>query len=257
MGANTPFRIDLFDNEVDSIRTFDVDSQRSLKKVDAINILPTQEFILDDKSLAVFKDNWCTHFGSNNTQNSIYQNILNKTTISGIEFYLALFYQNPATIFDYLTPNTIVHNVYDIHAAQSDYFKEIKTRHDQLNHDRMRPILPIESVYLSCENFTQFQQKHPLNKWLAHSKKKSTILPFKPIDDIHIHYQYKLPYRKLLDFLEHHHFNKIIFSADSMGRREILLEHLNKLEFTAMVCETWQQAAECKNKNYSVDDAFY
>ena len=191
MGASTPYRIDLFDNEVDSIRIFDVDTQRSEEKVDAINILPTQEFILDNNTLGIFKNNWSQYFGLDNTQNDIYRNILKKTAISGIEFYLTLFYQKTATIFDYLNPNTILHHIYDVHAAQSNYFNDIKARHDQLNHDRMRPILPVESVYLSCEKFAQYQQKYALNKWLAHSKKKSTELPFEPIDDIHIHYQYK------------------------------------------------------------------
>ena len=247
MGASTPYRIDLFDNEVDSIRIFDVDTQRSEEKVDAINILPTQEFILDNNTLGIFKNNWSQYFGLDNTQNDIYRNILKKTAISGIEFYLTLFYQKTATIFDYLNPNTILHHIYDIHAAQSNYFNDIKARHDQLNHDRMRPILPVESVYLSCEKFAQYQQKYALNKWLAHSKKKSTELPFKSIDDIHIHYQYKLPYRKLLDFLEQYSFDKIIFSADSIGRREILLEHLNKLQLTAEICDTWHQALDSHN----------
>ncbi|WP_119342841.1 transcription-repair coupling factor [Facilibium subflavum] len=244
MGSDDAFRIDLFDDEVDSIRTFDPETQKSLQTVKAIHILPTQEFIFNKSTLDTFAANWFEHFPHSDTDNPVYQKTMDKTVVGGIEFYLPFFYEQCADIFDYLPENTVIHTVYQTYEAQQRYFNDIKERHDQLSHDRMRPIPSVSTIYLTPDEYAQRQTRFSSIKWLLQQKTKSHKLPFQSIDDIHVHYQYKQPFQRLLDFLDEHTFKKVIFSADSIGRREILFEHLQKLNLHPTFCNTWQQAID-------------
>ena len=146
MGANTPFRIDLFDDEVDSIRIFDIESQRSLSPINAIDILPANEFIFDERTLDTIAENWQQFFPHIATNASIYQDLMGKKSIGGVEFYLKLFYEQCANFFDYLPENTIVHQIYNIDEAKQKYFSDIVARHEQLRYDRERPLLEIDQV---------------------------------------------------------------------------------------------------------------
>ncbi len=239
MGANTPFRIDLFDDEVDSIRIFDIESQRSLSPINAIDILPANEFIFDERTLDTIAENWQQFFPHIATSASIYQDLMSKKSIGGIEFYLKLFYEQCANFFDYVPKNTIVHQIYNIDEAKQKYFSDIVARHEQLRYDRERPLLEIDQVYLPLEQITKAQKAFKNIKWLSSKKQKSTILPYQTINDIRVHYQYKEPYKHLLNFLESHHFKKVVFCADSIGRKEVLLENLTKLNIRVTFCKNW------------------
>ncbi len=248
MGSDEAYRIDLFDDEVDSIRSIDLETQRSHNRIDKVEILPTQEFILDKQTLDCFAQNWLELLPQTDTQNLIYQQIIKGRTINGIEFYLPLFYPKLSTIFDYLNSGTIVHNIYDCQHTVERYYRDIMTRHDQLAHDRERPILPPQCVFLSPIEFNAASKNFSHIKWLAQEKSKANTLNVKNLPDLHVHYQYKEPYQKLLDLLAKSSFKKIIFCSESAGRKALLHENLNKLKLTAQSFSHFSEAVTSKHR---------
>ena len=243
MGGESACRIDFFDDEVDSIRSFDIETQRSEQPIDAINILPTQEFIFDKNSLDYFAEQWRNNFGDDSLKNELCQNILARKNIAGIEFYLPFFHEKLATLFDYLPPECVIHHIHQIDETQKRYFEDIKARHEQLNYNTQRPLAPVASIYLTPQGFARAQRPFKKIKWLNRHKQKSTVLPFTPLEDIHVHYQYKEPYHKLLKCIDEHPEQKYLFSTDSIGRREVLLEQLQKRGIRPSVYPDWQTAA--------------
>ncbi|WP_440683317.1 transcription-repair coupling factor [Cysteiniphilum halobium] len=229
MGSDDAYRIDLFDDEVDSIRCIDIETQRSHAPIDEVNILPTQEFVLDKKTLDQFALNWYALIPHADTQNQIYQSIIKGQMISGIEFYLPLFFERVNTLFDYLRQDTIIHSIYNCQLSLEKYHTDILTRHDQLAHDRERPILKPEQVFLSPTTFNGLIKDFTHIKWLYQEKTKANNLEVEGLPDIHVHYQYKEPYQKLLDLLANTTFNKVIFCAESPGRKALMYENLSKL----------------------------
>ncbi|MFZ9036061.1 MAG: transcription-repair coupling factor [Francisellaceae bacterium] len=244
MGADSPYRIDLFDDEIDSLRAFDIDTQRSRAPIDNIEILPTQEFIFDKKSLDNFAINWSNHFDDPSTQTTIYREIMAGNSIGGIEYYLPFFYEETASIFDYLPHDAGVHISESTSLAWSRFNTDINARYQQLAYDVSHPILKPELLYLSDEALNQQLKPYRLIKWLTHTKSKSYALPVLPINDIRVQYQRKQPYQLLLDFLKNHRLPKVIFSTDSAGRREILIEHLNKIDIHVTLVDSWQAAMD-------------
>lgn len=229
MGADMPYRIDLFDDEIDSIRSFDIETQRSQDPINSVSILPTQELNFTKDSQNHFAEKYFDYFQHIDTNNEIYQQINKQVMFNGIEFYLDLFYPKLASLFDYLDTESIIHQVHHCTEGEQRYYDSIQQRHDQLKHDRLRPILAIDKVYLSPQKLSNLQKNFKTIKWLDKEKSKSTTLPIQKINDIHVHYQYKEPYKKLLNFLDQQHFDKIIFCTDGMGRREVLIEQLHKI----------------------------
>ena len=108
MGSSNPFRVDLFDEEIDSIRTFDPETQRSLEKVENIRILPASEIALDNDSIARFRKNWRAQFEGNPNNVPVYRDVSDGIAPAGIEYYLPLFYEETYSVFDYLPENSIV-----------------------------------------------------------------------------------------------------------------------------------------------------
>ncbi|HRE30800.1 MAG TPA: transcription-repair coupling factor, partial [Candidatus Berkiella sp.] len=102
MGSTNPVRIDLFDNEIDSLRIFDPETQRSDEKIELLNCLPAREFPLTPEAIALFRQQWRAKFTGDPAACSIYQDISQGKPSSGIEYYLPLFFENTSTLFDYM-----------------------------------------------------------------------------------------------------------------------------------------------------------
>ena len=153
MGSLVPYRVDLFDDEVDSIRTFDPDSQRSLYPVPEVRLLPGREFPMDDPARAKFRSRWRELLEGDPTKSRMYKDIGNGVATSGIEYYLPLFFDDTATVFDYLgTEATIVLHG-DLESAFAHFSQDSKERFRLAQGDPERPVLPPESLFLSAEQF--------------------------------------------------------------------------------------------------------
>ncbi len=153
MGSAVPYRVDLFDDEIDSIRTFDPDSQRSLYPVPEVRLLPGREFPMDDAARAKFRSRWRELLEGDPTRSRIYKDIGNGVATAGIEYYLPLFFEETATVFDYLGPDATVVLHGDLEGAFQRFWQDTKDRYRIVQTDPERPALPPEALFLGVEQF--------------------------------------------------------------------------------------------------------
>ncbi|MES2362482.1 MAG: transcription-repair coupling factor [Pseudomonadota bacterium] len=174
MGSLVPFRVDLFDDEIDSIRTFDPDSQRSLYPVPEVRLLPGREFPMDDDARARFRSRWRELLDGDPTKSRIYKDIGNGVATAGIEYYLPLFFEETATVFDYLGSDATVVLHGDLEPAFQRFWQDTKDRYRLVRDAPDRPALPPESLFLDAE---QFYARAKQYAQLAFRPRLSTVIP--------------------------------------------------------------------------------
>ncbi|MEE9309500.1 MAG: transcription-repair coupling factor, partial [Cocleimonas sp.] len=149
MGVRKPFRIDLFDKEIETIRSFNPEDQRTIEKIDQIELLPAHEFPLNPEGIARFRENYSTRIAGDLSLSQIYDNVSNGTPPAGIEYYLPLFFDNTATLFEYLPEKTLLINTDGTQASAETFSATVADRYEQRRHDIERPILAPDALYLS------------------------------------------------------------------------------------------------------------
>ena len=160
MGSLVPFRVDLFDDEIDSIRTFDPDTQRSLYPVPEVRLLPGREFPMDDEARAGFRSRWRELLDGDPTRSRIYKDMGNGVATAGIEYYLPLFFEETATVFDYLGTDTTVVLHGDLEPAFQHFWQDTRERYRLVQGDPERPALPPETLFLNAEQFYAKAKPH-------------------------------------------------------------------------------------------------
>ena len=156
MGSDTPYRIDMLDRDVDSIRRFDPDSQRSLDKLDRIQLLPARETPLNPDAVREFRRRYRLRFTGDLSEQSIYRDVSAGIAPGGVEFFLPLFFDRTSHLFEYLPPTSVLIDMNGASSQAPAIWNNIVDRHEQLRHDRHRPILDPGEVYLTPEEFLQF-----------------------------------------------------------------------------------------------------
>ncbi|MGR4870016.1 transcription-repair coupling factor [Variovorax sp. LARHSF232] len=153
MGSSMPYRVDLFDDEIDSIRTFDPDTQRSLYPVPEVRLLPGREFPMDDDARARFRSRWRELLEGDPTKSRIYKDMGNGVATAGIEYYLPLFFDETATVFDYLgeAATVVLHG--ELEPAFQHFWQDTNERYRLVRGDPERPALPPEALFLSADQF--------------------------------------------------------------------------------------------------------
>jgi transcription-repair coupling factor (superfamily II helicase) len=221
MGSLVPYRVDLFDNEVDSIRTFDPDSQRSLFPVPEVRLLPGREFPMDEAARTVFRQRWREKLEGDPTKSRIYKDIAQGIATAGIEYYLPLFFEQTATIFDYLGPEAMLVLHGEVDQALERFWTDTRDRHRFLSADPDRPILPPEDIFQRSEEFFT-----NANKQATLALRGSDPVEWaRPLTDISVDRGATEPLSLLgkhLDNTPH----RVLLVAESEGRRESLLELL-------------------------------
>jgi transcription-repair coupling factor (superfamily II helicase) len=145
MGYSQPLRIDLFDDGIDSIRHFDPDTQRSLDRLEKLDLLPAREIPLDEDSCREFRLRYRTRFEGDPTRSPIYRGLRQNTAPPGIEFYLPLFFQNTSLVTDYLPANPVFVFDASLETSLAAAWQNIVARHDDRRHDIEHPVLdPVE-----------------------------------------------------------------------------------------------------------------
>lgn len=243
MGSNSPFRIDLFDNEVDSIRTFDPENQRSLEKIAKISLLPAREFPLTEQAISLFRQAWRNYFPGNPLRSPIYQNVSDGNSTPGIEYYLPLFFEQTATLFDYLSPDCTIIRCGDVTTPADKFWDEIRERYEQRRYDQSHPLLPPTEIFLTASDlfakthqFKQIQcQQDPVTEKLGAYNFATQTPPVCLINHKSEH-----PLHELKAFLTKTN-NRILFCAESAGRREALLELLKQGEIYPHITATWSE----------------
>jgi transcription-repair coupling factor (superfamily II helicase) len=153
MGSVLPYRIDLFDDEIDKIATFDVDTQRTLYPVPEIRLLPAREFPLDEAGQARFRQSFRDRFEGDPSKSRIYKDVSKRIAPSGIEYYLPLFFEKTATLFDYISKNATVCLHHDVDEAIITFAKDAASRYNLLRGDPQRPLLEPKELFMSGEDF--------------------------------------------------------------------------------------------------------
>src|SRR5271154_5238784 len=153
MGSDTPYRIDLLDRDVDSIRRFDPDTQRSLDKLDRIHLLPARETPLNPEAVREFRRRYRLRFTGDLAEQAVYRDVSAGLAPGGIEFFLPLFFERTSHLFEYFPPSSVLIDMNDASAAVEGLWGGIVERHEQLRHDRHRPLLDPAEVYLTPAEF--------------------------------------------------------------------------------------------------------
>src|SRR6478672_626768 len=160
MGSSVPYRVDLFGDEIDSIRTFDPDTQRSLYPVPEVRLLPGREFPMDDEARARFRSRWRELLEGDPTKSRIYKDIGNGVATAGIEYYLPLFFEQTATVFDYLGEQSTVMLHGDLEPAFNRFWQDTRDRYRLVQGDPERPVLPPDTLFLNSEQFFVRANEH-------------------------------------------------------------------------------------------------
>jgi transcription-repair coupling factor (superfamily II helicase) len=238
MGSKTPFRIDLFDNEIDSIRTFDPATQRSIDSIEKIDLLPAREFSSDEESISLFKKNYEKAFG--NTDGFIYSEVLEGRLPGGIEFYLPLFFSKTDTLFDYLPKKTILAFQKDIKSIALEQGNEIKERFTLAKRSLERAPLPINKVFISSEDFfTKVNKKQKIQTQSTKSNQKGALnFSANLLPPLRIESQTRNPLKKLINFINYF-TGRILIICDSQGRQEVLTDLLSSNQIKVTNSINW------------------
>src|SRR5438874_5898667 len=161
MGSTLPYRLDLDDELIDSIKTFDVDTQRTLYSVAEIRLLPAREFPLDEAGRARFRSRWRELFEGDPSKKRLYRDVSNGVPAAGIEYYLPLFFESSATLFDYLPQGCSVALHHDVSSAIEDFWREASSRFTLQGGDPDRPLLAPAQMFLPAEEFYLRAKEHP------------------------------------------------------------------------------------------------
>jgi transcription-repair coupling factor (superfamily II helicase) len=224
MGSLVPYRVDLFGDEVDSIRTFDPDSQRSLYPVPEVRLLPGREFPMDETARAAFRSRWRERMEGDPTRCRIYKDIGTGVATGGIEYYLPLFFDETSTLFQHLGEHAAVVLHGEITESLERFWNETRERHRFLQHDPERPLLAPEDIYLKAEEFFTHANAHAQ---LAVRGKEPTEWA-RPLPDLSVERGGQDPLRKLEKHIEQTDQvgQRVLVVAESAGRRENLMELL-------------------------------
>ena len=229
MGSAVPYRVDLFDNEIDSIRTFDPDSQRSLYPVPEVRLLPGREFPMDEAARAKFRSRWRELLDGDPTKSRIYKDMGNGVATAGIEYYLPLFFDETSTVFDYLgagsgNPATLVLHG-DLEPAFQHFWQDTKERYRLVQGDPERPALPPEALFLSAEQFYSGANQHAqlsLRQGVEDSPDNALA---QRLPDLTVQRGAQEPLARLQAHLRTCP-HRVLLLAESDGRRETLLGFL-------------------------------
>lgn len=243
MGSTSPFRIDLFDDEVETIRLFSPDTQRSLEKIEEIRLLPAKEFPLTDEAIDLFRQNWRNQFSGNPLKSPIYQDISEGICSPGIEYYLPLFFENTASLFDFLPKNTLIVTIGDIQTKANEFWNEIKTRYEQGRHDITRPLLAPHHAFIPVDVFNQSLHQYSDIQINNESKKPGHEFVTAPAPTMEINHKATQPLAPLQNFISDYK-GRVLFCAETMGRREVILQLFRSIALAPKYFPSWKEFIE-------------
>lgn len=196
MGSHQPLRIDFFDDEIDTIREFDPETQRSTTEIDSISLLPAREFPTDADAIEQFRVRWREQFDARREPESVYQQVSKRTLPAGIEYWQPLFFDEMETLFDYLPDNTLVISVGDLEQAGKQFLADADNRYDQRRVDPMRPLLSPKSLWLDTDEM--FSRLKPIPRIMltdaeVEGKSWRINIRCRALPDLNVNHQLKEP----------------------------------------------------------------
>ncbi|SNX28605.1 transcription-repair coupling factor [Polynucleobacter meluiroseus] len=225
MGSNLPYRLDLFGDEIEQIRAFDPDTQRSLYPVKEVRLLPGHEFPFDDASRTAFRGRWREVFEGDPTRCPVYKDVNLGIPSAGIESYLPLFFEETSNVFDYFPrsgdPVWVV-SIGDMDVAIKHFWKDTLTRYEFLKHDLDRPILPPQELFLNVDEFFSIAKPHArlvLERNPPDNQARIDAQAFLAVPDIAVHRRDNDPINRLRDLVSKEKI-RVLLCSDSAGRKE-------------------------------------
>ena len=233
MGSEMPYRIDLFDDEIDSIKTFDTDTQRTISPVSEIRLLPAHEFPTDSEAQKIFRSRFREEVDGNPNDAAVYKAVSNGHFGAGVEYYLPLFFENELeTLFDYIGEDALFVSLGDVHAETNRFWSDVKSRYVMAQGDETYPPLLPQHLYLSADVFAGRLKNY--GQVLPDVSGKEHTLP-----DLAVNRQSDEPLQALKDF-QTTFDGRILLCAESLGRRETMLGFLQQNGLKAKPVSDWQ-----------------
>ena len=233
MGSEMPYRIDLFDDEIDSIKTFDTETQRTISPVSEIHLLPAHEFPTDSEAQKIFRSRFREEVDGNPNDAAVYKAVSNGHFGAGVEYYLPLFFENELeTLFDYIGEDALFVSLGDVHAEANRFWSDVKSRYAMAQGDETYPPLLPQYLYLSADVFAGRLKNY--GQVLPDVSGKEHTLP-----DLAVNRQSDEPLQALKDFQTTFE-GRILLCAESLGRRETMLGFLQQNGLKAKPVSDWQ-----------------
>jgi transcription-repair coupling factor (superfamily II helicase) len=231
MGSQLPYRIDLFDDEVDTIRTFDPDTQRTVFPVQSIDLLPAREFPMDEKARSEARARFREAFEGDPTKSVIYKDISSGIASPGIEYYLPLFFDKTATLFDYLPKNVMLVTHNDVPAAIDTFWGEASNRYKMMAGDRARPLLPPAKLFIQAEDFFLAARELP-RLTIGEAVGELPQAPTLPLPELGVERKAADPLSRLKQYLKDFS-GRIMVMAESAGRAQTINEFFSEYDLKA------------------------
>ncbi len=250
MGSTEPLRIDLFDDEIEAIRRFDPETQRSLDALESVRMLPAREVPLDAAAVKDFRRRYRTRFEGDPTKSAIYRGVSEGLAPAGVEFYQPLFFESTATLLDYLPRNAVIVQDAALPEALARSWSAIATRYEDRRHDIERPLLPPQELFLepaplsaalagfACVTLDAFKADTELTGEAAEVHNFPTTAP----RELRIDIRAEQPFAPLDSFLKAFD-GRVLIAADSAGRREVLQEMLRAYRHEVALVPDWEAFA--------------
>jgi transcription-repair coupling factor (superfamily II helicase) len=239
MGSPIPLRVDLFDDEIDSIRTFDPDSQRSLYPVPEVRLLPGREFPMDDTARARFRQRWRELLEGDPTRSRLYKDMGLGVATAGIEYYLPLFFDDTATVFDYLGESATVVLHGDVEHAFQQFWSDTQDRYRLVQGDPDRPALPPSLLFLNAEQFYGLANQHAQLALRSPPEASAHADTIAPLPDLRVERGSDEPLQRLQQHLSLTQ-RRVLVLAESDGRRESLLDFMRAGGLSMPVADSLQ-----------------
>lgn len=242
MGSDFPYRLDLFDDELESLRTFDPETQLSIEKVDHVRLLPAREYPLTGTAINHFQDHWHLKFQGDPRRCPIYQDVSQGLSPPGVEYYLPLFFAEAETLFDYLPTNTLVVSE-DIEANLRRHQRDAESRYESLRYDIQRPILAPDEILLSADALFAQCNLRPRLDLREQPHKQGDQFGFQPLPNVAINERAQQPLENLARELKHlaqqMPGHKTLIITESNGRREVVDDLLRRHDLQTRVASGW------------------
>ncbi|MEO1203488.1 MAG: DEAD/DEAH box helicase, partial [Pseudomonadota bacterium] len=243
MGTQAPIRVDYFDDEIESLRTFSPDTQLSGDTLNSVALLPAREIPLDESDVREFRARYRERFEGQPGKSRVYRDVSDGIAHGGVEYYLPLFFDETAALTSYLPDNCVVIAPDGLAATLDTAWSEIRERYELHRHDVERPILSPEETFFSIDDVSSALGKHPQTLYSAQSlaeRKGYTNLPTRLPPALKIEARYEDPAAGLMQFLNGFD-GRILFTAESAGRREQLFELLSGRGLDIARFERWDE----------------
>lgn len=238
MGAAMPYRIELLDDEVDSIRGFDPETQRSAGTIDRVDLLPGREYPFDEDARKQFRQRLRDRFAIDPRKCSLYIDVRQGIAPAGIEYYLPLFFEQTETLFDYLDPSALFVLESETRQAAETFWQQAGSRYEQRAHDVERPILPPVELLLEPEELRRCLNQRLRVELVEPDHKHAIDLGIRPLPKIALEPRAAAPAAALKDWLASNP-QPCLLAADSAGRREALAGQLQNEGIATRQTEDW------------------